>query len=62
MRIVMKLQQRLWSKSAFGQLGNKKRRENELRGKAVKVKDLLQHSAELGSEEALYKLAHISLV
>lgn len=35
---------------------------DEVRGKAVKVKDLLQHSAELGNTEALYKLAHISLV
>jgi SEL1 protein len=62
LRIAVKLQQRFWVKSTFGQLGNKKRRENEMRGKAIKVKDLLQHSAELGNEEALYKLAHISLV
>lgn len=33
-----------------------------MHGKAVKVKDLLQHSAELGNAEALYKLAHLSLV
>jgi hypothetical protein len=61
-RIALKLQQRLWAKSTFGHLGNKKRREDEIRGKAVKVKDLLQHSAELGNEQALYKLAHISMV
>lgn len=35
---------------------------DEIRGKVVKVKDLLQHSAELGNMEALYKLAYISLV
>lgn len=35
---------------------------DEIRGKVVKVKDLLQHSAELGNTEALYKLAYISLV
>lgn len=62
MRILVKLQQRIWVKSAFGQIGNKKRKEDEIRGKAVKVKDLLQHSAELGNAEALYKLAYISLV
>jgi hypothetical protein len=61
-RIAVKLQQRLWTKSTFGQLGNKRRKEEEIRGKAIKVKDLLQHSAELGNAEALYKLAHISLV
>ena len=62
MRIALKLQQRLWTKSTFGQLGSKKRKEEEIRGKAIKVKDLLQHSAELGNTEALYKLAHLSLV
>lgn len=61
-RIAIKLQQRFWSKSAFGKGRNKKKKEDEMRGKAIKVKDLLQHSAELGNTEALYKLAHISLV
>jgi SEL1 protein len=62
LRIAVKLQQRLFTKTAFSRLGNKKKRDDENRGKAIKVKDLLQHSAELGNEEALYKLAHISLV
>lgn len=62
LRIAVKLQQRLFAKSTFSRLGNKKRRDDEIRGKAIKVKDLLQHSAELGNGEALYKLAHISLV
>jgi len=34
----------------------------ELKGKAIKVVDLLQHSAELGNMDALYLLAQISLV
>lgn len=33
-----------------------------MRGKAIKVVDLLQHSAELGHLDALYTLAQISLV
>jgi hypothetical protein len=33
-----------------------------MRGKAIKVIDLLQHSAELGNTEALYTLARLSLV
>jgi SEL1 protein len=62
LRIAVKIQQKLWMRTAFSPLGNKKRRHDENRGKAIKVKDLLQHSAELGNEEALYKLAQISLV
>ena len=31
-------------------------------GRAVKVVDLLEHAVELGHMEALYKLAHVSLV
>lgn len=31
-------------------------------GKAVKVLDLLQHAADLGHPDALYALAHLSLV
>lgn len=60
-RIAVKLYQRLWNKSVLNS-GFKKRRIDEIHGKAVKVKDLLQHSAELGNHEALYKLAQISLV
>jgi len=38
------------------------RKEEELRGKAIKVVDLLQHSAELGNMDALFTLAQVSLV
>lgn len=33
-----------------------------MRGKAIKVVDLLQHSAELGNLDALFTLGYISLV
>ncbi|KAF9228392.1 HCP-like protein [Gyrodon lividus] len=36
-------------------------KDGEMRCKAIKVVDLLQHSAELGNMEALYTLAHVSL-
>lgn len=42
-------------------LGTKKKDE-ELKGKAIKVIDLLQHSAELGNMDALYTLGQVSLV
>lgn len=38
------------------------RKDEELKGKAIKVVDLLQHSVELGHSDALYVLAKISLV
>ncbi|KJA28931.1 hypothetical protein HYPSUDRAFT_33390 [Hypholoma sublateritium FD-334 SS-4] len=41
-------------------LGTKKKDE-ELRGKAIKVIDLLQHSAELGNMDALFTLGQVSL-
>jgi SEL1 protein len=39
-----------------------KRKEDEQRTKSIKVLDLLQHSVDLGSNEALYTLAKVSLV
>lgn len=36
--------------------------DDELRGRAVKVIDLLEHAAELGNTDALYTLGQISLV
>lgn len=39
-----------------------RRKEEEMHRKAIKVVDLLQHSAELGNMDALYTLAQISLV
>ena len=66
-RIVLKIHQYTFNRvgNAFNKdglgLGSKKKDE-ELRGKAIKVVDLLQHSAELGNTDALYTLAHVSLV
>lgn len=67
LRILLKLHQ-----ITFGRIFNmlsqdslfsfSKERVEELRGKAIKVVDLLQHSAELGNMDALYALAQISLV
>lgn len=66
-RIILKIHQytfnrvgNAFSKDGLG-LGSKKKDE-ELRGKAIKVVDLLQHSAELGNMDALFTLAHVSLV
>jgi SEL1 protein len=42
--------------------GASKKKDEELTGKAIKVIDLLHHSAELGNMDALYSLAKISLV
>lgn len=39
-----------------------RKRDEEMRGKAIKVIDLLQYSAELGNVDALYTLAQLSLV
>lgn len=66
-RIVMKLRyqsvlpsfiSRLWDRES----GSSRRRDDDLARKAVKVLDLLQHAADLGHTDALYTLAHISLV
>jgi SEL1 protein len=67
LRIALKLHYKSWlsrltsSKESSGYSGSKRKVE-ELRLKAVKVVDLLQHSAELGNMDALYTLARISLV
>jgi hypothetical protein len=47
-------------KESFG--STSRRREEELKRKALKVVDLLEHSADLGNSDALYTLAEISLV
>ena len=66
-RIILKIHQytfnrvgNVFNKDGLG-LGSKKKDE-ELRGKAIKVIDLLQHSAELGNMDALFTLAQVSLV
>lgn len=66
-RIVIKVHQytirRLTNSLGKEGLGlGSKRKDDEMRGKAIKVADLLEHSAELGSMEALYTLAYVSLV
>lgn len=67
-RIALKLHQYtlntltgLLSHDAIG-LGTSRRKEEEWRGKAIKVMDLLQHSAELGNIDALYTLGYVSMV
>ncbi|KAI0783062.1 HCP-like protein [Abortiporus biennis] len=70
MRIALKLRYQNWIPSSISNLFNReagigggmgKRREEELRGRAVKVIDLLQLAAELGNTDALFTLGHISL-
>jgi hypothetical protein len=65
-RIAVKLHSRLFNGvSSIGKEGlglGAKRKEEEMARKSIKVVDLLQHSAELGSTEALYTLGQISLV
>lgn len=67
MRILVKLKNHSWLPSVVTdylgrELSNGRRREEEARGKAVKVIDLLQHAAELGHSDAMYTLGQISLV
>ncbi|KAF7298072.1 Ubiquitin-protein ligase [Mycena chlorophos] len=61
MRILLKLQRQFaGGLLPAGERESRWKRE-ETKGKAVKVIDLLQHSAELGNTDALYTLAQISL-
>ena len=66
MRIILKLHgsvsrfSSILSPETLG-LGTKKKDEEGSR-KAIKVIDLLQHSAELGNMDALFTLAQVSLV
>ncbi|CAL1711319.1 unnamed protein product [Somion occarium] len=67
MRIAIRLRNQSWLPQFVTNYINKegiagRRRDEELRGKAVKVIDLLQHASELGHTDALYTLAHISLL
>jgi hypothetical protein len=66
-RIILKLHHHTARRitNSFGRENLKfgyKKKEDEIRDKAVKVVDLLQHSAELGNMEALYTLSQLSLV
>lgn len=65
-RIAIKLRQKLspfqifsWTNSSAAAA---RKKDEELHGKAIKVIDLLQYSAELGNPDALYTLARMSLV
>lgn len=67
MRIVLRLRHQQWLPNFLNNYINKesvfaRRRDEELRVRAVKVLDLLQHASDLGHSDALYTLAHISLV
>ncbi|KAF8178592.1 HCP-like protein [Mycena galopus ATCC 62051] len=60
-RIATKLQRQVVNGILAG-LGKESRtKREETKGKAIKVIDLLQHSAELGNSDALFTLAQISL-
>ncbi|OAX43674.1 HCP-like protein [Rhizopogon vinicolor AM-OR11-026] len=62
-RIALKLRQQFFLFRLFsGPSGSAARRKDEeMRGKAIKVLDLLQHSVELGNPDALFTLGQISL-
>lgn len=65
-RIMYKLRQQSWIPSLFSGLGvdgwgSGKKRE-EMKGRAVKVLDLLEHAIELGNMDAMSKLVEVSLV
>ncbi|KAG2069617.1 HCP-like protein [Suillus decipiens] len=62
-RIALKLRQQFFLFRLFGGPSGSavRRKDEEMRGKAIKVVDLLQHSAELGNLDALFTLGYISL-
>lgn len=67
MRILVKLRNHSWLPSFVTdylgrELTNGRKKDEEFKGKAVKVIDLLQHAAELGHTDALYTLGQVSLV
>ncbi len=67
MRIFVKLRNHSWlptfvTEYLGRELTNSRKKDEELKGKAVKVIDLLQHAAELGHTDALYTLGQVSLV
>ena len=67
MRILVKLRNHSWLPSSVTdflgrELSSGRKKDEEFKGKAVKVLDLLQHAAELGHTDALYTLGQVSLV
>ncbi|EJF57566.1 HCP-like protein [Dichomitus squalens LYAD-421 SS1] len=66
LRILAKLRNHSWLPSVVTdllgrELTNGRKKDEELKGRAVKVIDLLQHAAELGHTDALYTLGQVSL-
>ncbi|KAA1470562.1 HCP-like protein [Dentipellis sp. KUC8613] len=63
LRILVKLWYRFTtSRAGKDALGGKRRRDDELRSRAIKVVDLLLHAADLGHTDALFTLAKISML
>ncbi|KAI0041352.1 HCP-like protein [Auriscalpium vulgare] len=66
LRIAIKLRHHTWLPhfltSRVGSEGLRRRRDEELLGRAIKVVDLLQHAADLGNTDALFTLGQISLL
>lgn len=67
LRILVKLRNHSWLPSVVTdflgrELTNGRKKDEEHKGKAVKVIDLLQHAADLGHTDALYTLGQVSLV
>ena len=66
LRIAIKLRHQSWLprfvSSRFSQESGRRRSDDELRGRAIKVVDLLQHAADLGNLDALFVLGLLSLV
>jgi hypothetical protein len=65
-RIAIKLRHQSWLprflSSRLPQDSGRRRTEEELSGRAIKVIDLLQHAADLGHSDALFALGKLSLV
>jgi SEL1 protein len=65
-RIAIKLRHQSWLprflSSRLPQESGRRRSDEELSGRAIKVMDLLQHAADLGHSDALFTLGKISLV
>ncbi|KAH9174932.1 HCP-like protein [Lactarius sanguifluus] len=66
LRIAIKLRHQSWLprflSSRLSQESGRRRSDEELRGRAIKVMDLLQHAADLGNLDALFVLGKLSLL
>ncbi|KAF8270495.1 hypothetical protein EI94DRAFT_775294 [Lactarius quietus] len=66
LRIAIKLRHQSWLprflSSRFSQESGRRRSDEELRGRAIKVMDLLQHAADLGNLDALFVLGKLYLL